>query len=81
MIKVGTVIEEMFPQNAPGIDSALQSSVITNMYKRNTAIPMYAGNDNIIWGPGEEEQAEEEEQVRALRYSRVLRDSAFIIRP
>jgi len=55
MIKVGTVIEEMFPQDGPGIDSALQEAVITNMYKRRTAIPMYAGNDNINWGPGEEE--------------------------
>jgi len=49
----------MFPQNGSGIDSTLQESVITNMYKRRTSIPMYAGDDNIIWGPGEEEQMDQ----------------------
>jgi len=54
MLKTAQVIKEMFPQTGSAIESTFQESVITNMYKRNTAIPMYAGDDNIIWGAGEE---------------------------
>ena len=45
MVKVGSAIEEMFPQNGAGIDSELQAKVIRTMYERNTAIPFYAGEE------------------------------------
>jgi len=54
MQKVALAIEEMFPENARGIDKDKQESMIRAMYERKTAIPFFKGDDNIVWGQGEE---------------------------
>ena len=59
MQKVALAIEEMFPENARGIDRSKQESVIRAMYERKAAIPLFKGDDNIVWGPGEEDQFDE----------------------
>merc|ERR1712187_622179 len=56
----------MFPENGSDIDSALQEQVITNMYKRRTSIPFFAGNDNIQWASGEEAQFDQLGQTNSI---------------
>jgi len=55
MQKVALAIEEMFPEDASDIVKTKQESVIRAMYERKTAIPLFKGDDNIVWGPGEED--------------------------
>lgn len=47
MTKVGGLIEEIFDRNGAGIDQAKQAEVIRHMYERNTAIPIYRGEENL----------------------------------
>jgi hypothetical protein len=56
MLNVASLIEEIFPGNGNGLNNDKQEEVIRHMYERRTAIPLFKGDDDISFGPGEEEQ-------------------------
>ena len=56
MQQVGETIAEMFATDVAGIDLSTQETMIRHMYERNTAIPLFVGDDGFdLSGPDEDQ--------------------------
>lgn len=73
MLKVAQAVEEMFPENDPNLDAALQRQVIRAMYERKTVIPFFKGDVNV------ELSGEAETQFDQVHDNNSLCDAIFEI--